>query len=399
MFRIAIQMLLADRAKFYGLLFGISFTAFLVSFALSYFAGFMTRGFALISENPTANVWVMDPAVRSTEMTINLSDSTLDRVKSVAGVNYAVPLAIKDAEVRFPNGHFQRFQFIGVDDATLVGVPKFLDNTPVSLLHIPDAVSVDPGGTEGKLLTPRFKKDQWPYDGVHLGVPMRPLQPRDELLVNDHRIVVTGLSKTIPRFPPRPLLYTTLSNLKLIFPGESRIITFILVSVSKDLPPRVLARRIEKETGLRARSSEDFKIDTLRWYLVNSEDVGDMTAMLILAMVVGFGVTGIMLYMFTIENIRQYAVLTALGTSDETLLEMVFVQAAVVALLGAAIGIGACAFTDMAMKLAGIDYPFRLMLWAPIIGVLGVLTVSFTAAILSIRPVLKLDPGIVFSGR
>jgi putative ABC transport system permease protein len=63
-----------------------------------------------------------------------------------------------------------------------------------------------------------------------------------------------------------------------------------------------LAARIEQRTGLRARATEDFKADTVRWFLINSEDVGDIAAMLILAMTMGFGVTGIMLYMFTYEN-------------------------------------------------------------------------------------------------
>ena len=65
MLRVALKMLLGDRAKYVGLLFGITFTSFLVTFAASYFCGFMTRGFALIAENPTADVWVMDPAVDS----------------------------------------------------------------------------------------------------------------------------------------------------------------------------------------------------------------------------------------------------------------------------------------------------------------------------------------------
>ena len=65
MLHVAIKMLVGDRAKYAGLVFGITFTSFLVTFAASYFAGFMTRGFALVSENPTVDVWVMDPAVRS----------------------------------------------------------------------------------------------------------------------------------------------------------------------------------------------------------------------------------------------------------------------------------------------------------------------------------------------
>jgi putative ABC transport system permease protein len=82
MLRVALKMLTGDRAKYTGLLFGIAFTSFLVTFAASYLSGFMTRGFALIAENGQADIWVMDPAVDSTEHLTNLPSSALDRVRS-----------------------------------------------------------------------------------------------------------------------------------------------------------------------------------------------------------------------------------------------------------------------------------------------------------------------------
>src|SRR5579859_3857283 len=94
MLRVAIKMLLGDRVKYTGLLFGIAFTSFLVAFAGSYFAGFMTRSFALITQNPRTDLWVMDPAVRSVEPTTNMPSSALDRVRSVEGVATASPLAL-----------------------------------------------------------------------------------------------------------------------------------------------------------------------------------------------------------------------------------------------------------------------------------------------------------------
>ena len=150
MLRVALKMLMGDRAKYAGLLGGIMFTSFLVTFAASYFCGFMTRGFALIAENPAADVWVMDPAVVSAEKTANIPTSALDRVRGVEGVASAVPLALGTAEVRLPDGRFQPFQVIGVDDATLSSVPALKDGTSSTVLRTPDAAIVDPGGTEGK---------------------------------------------------------------------------------------------------------------------------------------------------------------------------------------------------------------------------------------------------------
>jgi putative ABC transport system permease protein len=397
MLRVALKMLLGDRAKYSGLLFGITFTSFLVTFAGSYFSGFMTRGFALVAENPATDVWVMDAAVESVEQTANIPLSALDRVRSIEGVLSAVPLALGTAEVRFPNGRFQPFQVIGVDDATLSGVPALKDGVSPAVLRAPDAVIVDPGGTSGKLETPLLESDQWPYGGPHLAAPTRPLANGDELLVNDHRVVVRALSDALPRFPPRPLLYMSFSNaVRVLLPDRHRL-TFVLATAAPGVDRHELATRIEARTGLKARTSADFKADTVRWFLINSEDVGDIGAMLVLAMSVGFGVTGVMLYMFTNENLKQYAVLKAMGATSRLLLAMVFVQAGLCALLGTGLGLGLCSIVGLVASDAG--YPFRMMWFTPLMGGMMVVLVSVVAAAISARPVLKLEPAVVFAGR
>lgn len=398
MMRVAMKMLLGDRAKYVGLLFGIAFTSFLVTFALSYLCGFLTRGFALVTENPSADVWVMDPAVESTELTTNIPDSSLSRVRSVDGVLSAAPLAVASADARFPNGRFQSFQLIGVDDATLLGLPPLQNGVPSTVLRTPDAVVVDSGGTDGKLETPISTVDQWPYGQPHLNAPTRELAAGDQLLVNDHRVVVRGRSKALPRYPPQPLIYTTLSNAARLLPPERHLLTFVLVKAASGVSPRELAARIEARTGLKARSSQDFKTDTVDWLLINSEDVGDMASMVSIAMLVGFGVTGVMLYMFTSDSLKQYAVLKAMGANSRLLLAMIFVQSGLCALLGTGLGLGLCAIVGQ-IAVVEFDYPFRMMWFTPVFGGLMVVLVSVAAAAISARPVLKLEPGLVFAGR
>jgi putative ABC transport system permease protein len=398
MLRIAVKLLAGDRGKYAGLLFGIAFTSFLITFAASFFCGFMTRGFSLISDNPAADVWVMDPAVESVEQTANIPASALDRVRSVTGVQSAEPLALAFAEVRFPNGRFQSFQLIGVDDATLAGVPmRRLDLAGNLSLRAPDAVLIDSGGSVGKLDTPRLERDQWSHGRPHLDAPSRPLARGDELLVNDHRVVVAGYANALPRFPPRPLMYTTMSNAVRILPPERHRLTFVMASALPGMTPVELARRIEAQTGLRARTADEFKEDTVRWYLANSEDVGDVGAMLTLAMTVGFGITAVLLYIFTTESLKQYAVLKAMGATSRLLLAMIFVQAGACALIGTGLGLGICGIAGPVVAAQG--FPFRMMWFTPILGGVMVLVVSVLAALISARPVLKLEPAAVFAGR
>jgi len=397
MLRIALKMLMGDRAKYTGLLFGISFTSFLVAFAGSYFAGFMTRGFALISDNPGISVWVMDPAVDSTEHLTNMPSSVLDRVRSIEGVQSAVPLAVGSAQVHFPNGEFHSFQVIGVDDATLSGAPALRNKASAEVLRTPDAAVVGSGGTSGKLQTPSLAADQWPRS-PRLDVPTRRLAVGDIVLVNDKRVRIAGLAAALPRYPPRPLLYTTYSNAARIMPPERHLLTFVLVRAQRGVAPEALARRIAARTGLKARTTEEFKDDTVRWLLVNSEDVGDIASMISIAMLVGLGVTGVMLYMFTEDNLKQYAVLKTMGASTRLLLTMILAQAGLCAVLGTGLGLGLCALVGQ-LATSEADYPFRMMWFTPVLGGATVVVVSLVAAAVSARPVIRLQPAIVFAGR
>lgn len=396
MYRIALKMLSGDRVKYTALILGVAFTAFLVTFAASYFCGFMSRGFAQISET-AADIWVMDPAVESVEQTTNLPKSALAKVRSVPGVAAAAPLIMGSAEVRFPNGRFQPFQVIGVDDATLTGMPV-IPGVDIRSLRKAGAVIADEGGTENKLLTSPHVRDTWNGDEVsRLKAPTRRLEAGDTLEVNDHRTSVVGVSSSHPRYPARPLLYMTIGNASQILLPERRQTTFVLVEAAHGIDPAHLATDIQRRTGLKARTMDDFEYETVRWYLNNSEDVGDVMSMLTLAIAVGFGVTGVMLYMFTSEHLRQYAVLGALGGTPRVLTIMVFLQSGTCGVLGTGIGVGACGLAGILIR--GSNYPFRMLWFTPLAGGMMVVLIGIVAAALSVRPVLKLEPAVVFAGR
>ncbi len=105
-----------------------------------------------------------------------------------------------------------------------------------------------------------------------------------------------------------------------------------------------------------------------------------------------------MLYMFTTENLWQYAVLSAMGTTPRTLLAMIFAQAGLCGLLGTGLGIGLCAVVGR-LSAVTAHYPFRMMWFTPVLGGTTVVLVSVVAAALSARPVLKLQPMVVFQQR
>ena len=143
---IAIRMLTGDAQKFYGLLFGIAFSTLLITQQMTIFVNLVQRGASGVYNAPEAEVWVMDPVSRTTDVSYAMPSTALDKVRSVKGVEWAVPHLRAQANVRTAEGDLEGVAVIGVDDATLIGLPKRMAEGDKSVLFAPDAVAVDDTG-------------------------------------------------------------------------------------------------------------------------------------------------------------------------------------------------------------------------------------------------------------
>jgi putative ABC transport system permease protein len=107
-------------------------------------------------------------------------------------------------------------------------------------------------------------------------------------------------------------------------------------------------------------------------------------------------VAGQTFYLFTVENLRQFGALKAIGVTNGRLTGMVLLQAATVGVLGFALGTGLAAVffqaTLNALATRGI-----VLLWQSV-ALTGacILAVILAASLLSIRRVVTLEPATVF---
>src|SRR5215471_16339403 len=91
---VALRILLGDRAKYVGLIFGIAFSTMLMSNQTSIFIGLMLRTANQILDAREADIWVMDPRVDYVDEIEPMTDTQLGRVRGVDGVDWAVPFFI-----------------------------------------------------------------------------------------------------------------------------------------------------------------------------------------------------------------------------------------------------------------------------------------------------------------
>lgn len=377
---IAWKMLTGDRAKYIGLIFTIAFCTFLLQNQTSIFAGIMLRTGSQIIDVTDAQIWVMDPMTEYFDQTKALKETDLTRVRGVDGVRWAVKLFKANPVARTLSGKFAVSYCLGIDDATLVGAPRKMILGSWKRLTEPDSVVIDKAG-------------------YVLLFPGEPLRLNRTLEINDHKVTIVGISDASAPFASLPVMHARYSE-AVNFIGQQRTqLSFVLVQPKPGIDASELCRRIQAQTGLRARTTQQFKWDCIHYYLKNTGIPVNFGITILIALIVGIVVAGQTFYLFTVENLKQFGAIKAIGVTNARLIGMILLQAFTVGILGFSFGTGMAAeFFDF---FSHNNLPTRglILIWQNVALTGGaILLVIILASILSLRRVLVLEPAVVFRG-
>jgi putative ABC transport system permease protein len=383
---IALKMLVGDRAKYFGIVFGVTFAALLMTQQSSIFWGLMTNTTSQILDLEGADIWVMDPNVRFVDDVKPLSEDDLYRVRGVPGVSWAVRLYKGIARARFDDGNFQQMILLGLDDATMVGAPREIIRGDLADLRKPDAVIMDEAGY----------RYLWPDEDYQLGKVFE---------MNDRRAVIVGICKARPTFQTFPIVYCRYSQATLYVPRERKVLSFVLAQPEEGLSAQAVCRRIEEHTrrtggqpGLHAETRRQFMWTTIGYYMKRTGIPINFGITVGLGFVIGAAIAGQTFFLFTIENLKQFGALKAMGVSNLRLVGMSLLQAVVVGLVGYGLGVGGAALFALIMAHVATTVPPAFnMTWHILVGSgLAVLVIVLLSSLISIRRVLVLEPAVVF---
>jgi len=394
---VALKMLTGDRSKYLGIIFGVTFATLLMSQQMSIFVGIMARTASQIVDVGEADVWVMDSKVRFIDEIPALPEDTLQRVRGVPGVAWAVRLYKGNVRCRLEEGKFRNAILFGLDDATLVGSPPQVLAGSFDALRIPDGVIVDKAGYEY----------MWPEEKATIKTEGYKLGKVFEM--NDRRAVLVGVCQVSMPFMSTPILYTRYSQATLYAPRERNLLSFVLAKAAAGTSPEEMCRRIEEQTSRYRPDGDDHRLMALTgdqffwrtiWYFMGSTGIPiNFGITIALGFIVGVAIAGQTFYLFTLENLRQFGSLKAMGLTNRRILGMILLQALVVGLIGYGLGVGLSAtyfetISQQKVELEGL-YMYRqvMLLVAGCVAVICVL-----ASLLSARKVLVLEPAVVFRG-
>ena len=376
MFRLALKMLYGDVAKFVMLLGGLTFCALLMTQQSGVFCGLMLWTTSTL-RNIQVPIWVCDAKVEQVNEVIPLRDIEVNRVRSVEGVEWAVPLYWGVIQARLGDGSFQPVQLTGLDSATLVGRPVRMTEGNIEDLRLPNAIVVD------QIAIKKFKRK-----GFDLRVG-------DTFEINDKEARVVGICYAEQSFLGQPYIYTTYDRALEYAPPQRKMLSFVLVKPKDGTSAEEVAGRIRSIPGLNAYTREDFNDRTIDWYIKYTGIPISFGTVVVLGALVGIAIAGQTFYLFVHENVRHLAALKAMGASNMLLAEMVFLQAFTVGSMGYGLGTGLTAIVGNIFLESG-EPPFFLP-WQVLAfsGSIIIFICLFSASI-GLLKVVRAEPAIVF---
>jgi putative ABC transport system permease protein len=378
MIRLALDMLRADRAKFFAMILAVALSVFLMQNQAAILSSILSMTGSQIRDVPAAGLWVMEPDTECFDQAKPVRDTALYRVRGTDGVQWALPLLKFETFARSENGKLITAVIIGVDDVSLLGVPPRILLGSADSIRERDTCMIDPGG--------------WA-----LLFPKEPYSLDKRIRIADTFLSITAISDASPPFTGFPIVHTTRATATGLNQTEHRNQTFILGQLAPDVDPAAVCASIRATTGLKARTSEQFRHDSYQFYA--SQGVPSLFYIVIaIGLVVGAAITGQTFLMFVKENERHLALMKVVGVTGTQLTGMLFCQAALVVALGCCFGTGLAALTTQTAR----TQPFLRGIFIPPAVVLAtcaaLAVVTAVAVLIALRKVRKLEPANVFRG-
>jgi putative ABC transport system permease protein len=375
MIYVALRMLFGDRTKYLTLVLGLAFAALLMNQQGAIFMGLLNQATGPLQNITQNDLWVTDPGIQWVAEFRSLSDDKLGRVRSVEGIEWAEPFFNGFAVAELTNGDFKRCQVLGIPRTTLVGRPPVMVSGRLEDLWTPDALIIEE-------MSARL---------------MNNAKVGDVLKINDRRALVVGICKARRGFESNAILYTTYDNAVNFSPIGRKRISYILVKVRAGQDIDTVKERIIALGDVTAMTTAEFRSRSISFIVIATGIGVNFGITIALGFVVGLLLSASIFYQFTVENIRHFAVLKALGARTPTLVAMVMAQALVVGVIGFGIGAGAAGAFTISLR----QFESELSAYLPWQLLLGsffatLLTIGL-GSLLSIRKVISVPPGVVFS--
>jgi putative ABC transport system permease protein len=373
---LARRNLFHDKVRFAVTLTGIVFALVLIIIQFGLFLGFTTTTSNNI-DHSKADLWIVFHGVGYFDTGRTFSERKFYQVLATPGVAQAEKYMQAFARWKRPDGRVENIQIIGVRPGSEMGQPWNVVSGSAASLKAEDAILVDDLYRE------------------KLGVQ----NVGDRVEIGGHRARVAGFTRGIRSFTTSPFVYASFkSSLDYTNPtSDEADVGYILVKAAPGVSVSELKRNLTARlSDVDIYTTAEFSRKTrFYWMFTTGAGLAVLTAAL-MGLIVGVAVVAQTIYAATMDHIREYGTLKAMGATNAYLYRVLIEQAVWSAVLGYALALVVAHFIVTGSEKGGavILMPLEMKIGMFALSIL----MCVAAAMVSINKVTRIDPAMVFRG-
>ncbi len=371
---LAFRNLFHDRVRLAVTLIGILFSIVLVAVQLGLYLGSSHMITANI-DHAKADLWITIYGAKSFEDGgMLLTPRERHQALATPGVKAVIPLIVKFAEWRKPEGGSTRVVVVGTDAEDGGLEPWSLTEGTWEDIKAPEAVAVD-----------QTYLSELGIKGIG-----------DTAQIATGRVRVRALTDGVRSFTQSPYAYTTLNRARSLLGSIGETTTFYLVQLEPGADPNKVRNELSSRLdGAEVLTQQEFRDRSLKQWLFRTGAGVALIGGALLGSLVGTVIVAQTLYSSTKDHLSEFATLRALGSSSAYIHTVILAQAGLSAVIGYALGMAIALGVLVLSKNTALPLVMTpgLAFW------LFALTVGMCAisALSAIVKVTKIDPATVFS--
>ena len=373
MIDVALRMLVHDRSRFVITLAGVAFAVTLVIVQVGLFRGLLANATVTI-EHADADLWVTSKNTPNIDLPHFFPETQVMRVRSIPGIARADNLLVAFIGMQLPTGAEETLIVYGLADPLAWRLPWSV--------------------TEGRAEQIQHGKSMLLDDSATRRFGAFAVGDRRELFGEGLDIV--GRTEGGLSFTTMPLAFTSFDVAQSLEPNLYRGRTaYILVKLDACADAESIASEIRRRLPYNDVYTKGAWERRTRDYWVTSTGLGmNMGLTVFLGILVGVTVVAQTLYAATLEHVREFGTMKAMGASNSHILGLIATQAGASAIVGYVVAWPFIGLVRIGARQLALDV--ALTPSSAMLVFVGALTLCLAASFVTFRKIASIDPAIVF---
>jgi len=370
---LALKNLLHDKLRSVITILGIAFAVTLVLVQVGLFLGLLSNA-SLTIEKLDADLWVTSKNTPNVDFAHTFPEAYVDRVRSIDGIAYADNLIVWFMLIALPTGAQETTVVYALED--------------FARWHFPWSI------VAGNVVD--LRRGRYVFMDDSAAKRFGPFRVGDYREFLGQRLEIAGRTREARSFTTTPISFMDYHLAQALSPqGLRGQTTYILVKLAPGADIERVRAQIKRRLPYNDVYTRAEWAERSRTYWVASTGIGlNMYLTVFLGCLVGVVVVAQTLYTSTMEHIKEFGTVKAIGGGNADIYRILAKQATIAALAGFMLG-AAQAF-GVARLIEKID--LKLIVPPPLVAVVfvGTLALCLAAAMISFRKVATIDPALVF---